>query len=160
MAVKEILRVFGEATGLKTNLAKCSVTPIYGGEDTLDHIVAILGCQVQQFLIKYLGLPLTTKKIPKAEYHSLVKAVTWKMSPCHGSLIARSGWLIWIKSILRAVPIYSMMADNLPPCWAWKLIDSICRRFLWVSKDGSVRGKCMVAWATACKLMELGGLGC
>ena len=33
-AVKEILRIFGEASGLKTNLAKCSITPIYGGEDT------------------------------------------------------------------------------------------------------------------------------
>jgi hypothetical protein len=29
-AVKEILRLFGEASGLKTNLAKCSITPVYG----------------------------------------------------------------------------------------------------------------------------------
>jgi hypothetical protein len=98
MAVKEILRVFGEATGLKTNLAKCSITPIYGGQDTLDDIVTILGCQVKQFPIKYLGLPLTTKKIPKDEYHSLVEAIARKMSPCHGSLMAWSGRLIWIKS--------------------------------------------------------------
>ena len=31
MAVKEILWVFGEATGLKTNLSKCSMTPIFWG---------------------------------------------------------------------------------------------------------------------------------
>ena len=41
---------------------------------------------------------------------------------------------MWIKSVLRAVPIYSMMADNLPP-WARKEIDPICRKFLWVGKD-------------------------
>jgi hypothetical protein len=43
-AVKEILRIFGEASGLQTNLAKCSITPIFGGEDVLEQIVAILGC--------------------------------------------------------------------------------------------------------------------
>jgi hypothetical protein len=32
-AVKELLRVFGEASGLHTNLAKCSITPIYGSDE-------------------------------------------------------------------------------------------------------------------------------
>ena len=48
-AVKQILHIFGEASGLETNLAKCSITPIYGGEDSREEIVSILGCQVQQF---------------------------------------------------------------------------------------------------------------
>jgi hypothetical protein len=30
-AVKEILTIFGKASSLKTNMAKCSITPIYGG---------------------------------------------------------------------------------------------------------------------------------
>ena len=45
-AVKRILIIFGEASGLKTNLSKCSITPIYGGEDNIDNIVSIFGCQV------------------------------------------------------------------------------------------------------------------
>jgi len=93
------------------------LTPIFGGEDALDDIVQILGCQVQQFPIKYLGLPLSTKTIPKAQVHSIVEAVTKKLPPSHGSLMARSGRLVWIKSVLRAVPIYAMMADSLP---AWR----------------------------------------
>lgn len=150
--------MFGEATGLKTNLAKCSITPILSADDTFDQIVAIMGCQVHHFPIRYLGLPLTTKRVPKVEFHSLVEAVARKMPPCHGSLMARSGRLIWIESVLQAVPIYSMMADSLPP-WARKQIDSIYRRFLWVGKDGLVHGKSMVTWATACRPTELGDLG-
>ena len=51
-----------------------------------------------------------------------------------------------------------MMADSLPP-WAIKEIDAICRKVLWVGKDASVRGKCMVAWKTAYRPTEMGGLG-
>jgi hypothetical protein len=39
MAVKEILTIFRDVTGLKTNLAKCSITPIFGGEEALGEIV-------------------------------------------------------------------------------------------------------------------------
>ena len=84
-AVKEILRISGDATGLKTNLAKCSITPIFGGEDALQDIISILGCQVQQFPIKYLGLPLSTKKIPKAEFQ------TGRRS--HGPEVATLSWI-------------------------------------------------------------------
>lgn len=158
MAVKEILTAFGMASGLHTNLAKCSITPIYGGEDTMDDIVSILGYQIQTFPIKYLGLPLSTKRIPKAHFQSLVEAVARKIPSCHGSLMARSGRLVWIKSVLQAVPIYAMMAENLP-AWARKEIDAICRKFFWAGSDQSVQGKCMVAWPAYCRPTELGGLG-
>ena len=100
--------MFGEASGLKTNLSKCSITPIFGGEEALEEIVAILGCQVQEFPIRYLGLPLSTKKIAEAHVHSVVEAVMRKLPPSHDLLMARSGRLVWIKSVLRAVPIYCM----------------------------------------------------
>ena len=93
-AVKEILRIFGEASGLQTNLAKCSITPIFGGEDNLHELVTILGCQVEPFPIRYLGLPLSTKRLPKAHLQSMAEAVARKLPPSHGSLMARSGRLI------------------------------------------------------------------
>lgn len=128
--VRTILEIFGQASRLHTNLAKCSITPIFSGKDTLPDIVNILGCQMQEFPIRYLGLPLTTKRIPKARFQTMVDTVAHKLPPIHGTLMAKSERLVWIKSILRAVPIYMMMAKNLPP-WVRKQIDGICRKFLW-----------------------------
>lgn len=65
--------------------------------------MSILGCQVQHFPIKYLGLPLSTKAIPKASFQALVEHVATKLPPCKGALMAKSGRLIWTKSVLRSV---------------------------------------------------------
>jgi hypothetical protein len=86
----------------------------------------------------------------KANYQALVEQVAQKMPPCHGSLMARSGRLVWIKLILHSIPIYAMMAENLPS-WARKEIDTICCKFFWAGSDQSVQGKCMVAWDTCCR---------
>jgi hypothetical protein len=58
-AIRELLWIFGDAS-------KCSITEIYGAQDNLADIQQILGCQIAQFPIRYLELPLSTSKIPKA----------------------------------------------------------------------------------------------
>jgi len=157
-AIKEILRIFGEASGLRTNLAKCSITPIHVPDNSLPQLQEILECQVTQFPITYLGLPLSTKKIPRARIQAAVDTINRRLPSCHGPLMTKSGRLVWIKSVLSAIPIYAIIADGLP-LWAIQEINGICRRFLWTGKEGSVRGKCTVAWPVVCRPTDLGGLG-
>jgi hypothetical protein len=57
-------------------------------------------------------IPLSTRPIPKQHYKVMVEAVARKLPPCHGSLMARSDRLVRIKLVLRAVPIYVMMAEK------------------------------------------------
>ena len=64
--------------------------------------------------------------MPKAKIQSAVDVVTKRMSACHGPLMNRSGRLIWIKSVLCAIPSYTIIADGLP-LWAIEEINVICR---------------------------------
>ena len=66
-AIKDILQIFGDTSGLRTNMAKCSITNFYGSEEVLNDLQQVLGCQITSFPIRYLGLPLSTSKVPKAE---------------------------------------------------------------------------------------------
>jgi hypothetical protein len=157
-AIKAILQIFEEASGLKTNMAKCSITNIFGAEEAIPELQRILGCQVAPFPIRYLGLPLSTTKLPKDQVRRTVDAVARRLPACHGPLMAKSGRLIWVKSVLSAIPVYCMIADGLPP-WAQAEIDAICRRFLWSGKDGDTRGKCMVAWRTCTRPKGAGRVG-
>lgn len=157
-AIMGILNIFAEATGLRTNMAKCSITNIFGSEDVIEQLQQVFGCQITPFPIRYLGLPLSTTRVPRDQIKRTVDAVARRLPASHGPLMATSGRLIWIKSVLTAIPIYGIIADGLPP-WARTEINTICRRFLWAGKDQDARGKCMVAWQTCIRPTELGGLG-
>ena len=42
--------------------------------------------------------------------------------------MARSGRLIWVKSVMSAVAIYAMLAEKMP-AWVREEIEAICRKF-------------------------------
>jgi hypothetical protein len=62
--VKELLRVFGKASGLITNISKCNMTHIQCEDHVIDAAQQVLPCNVVPFPCKYLGLPLSIKKAP------------------------------------------------------------------------------------------------
>lgn len=50
------------------------------------------------------------------------------------------------------------MAEKLPQ-WVLDEITAIWRKFFWVGRDASVKGKCVVAWGIVSHPTNLGGLG-
>ncbi|KAJ1276687.1 hypothetical protein BS78_05G233700 [Paspalum vaginatum] len=140
------------------NLCKSSLSTIAVDVQVTDEIAKVLDCKVAVFPFTYLGLPLSSKALPKASLHSMVDSVAKKLPACHGPLMTRSGRLVWIKSVLMAMPVFAMISYKLP-AWVREEIDAICRKFLWAGTDGSVRGKCLVSWPIVTRPTEHGGLG-
>lgn len=60
----------------------------------LQEVQNIVYCKIEQFPIRYLGLPLSTKKLPKAHFQAVVDTVARKLPLRQGPLMQRSGWLI------------------------------------------------------------------
>lgn len=89
-AVKALLQIFEDASGLRTNMSKCSITNIYGAESSISSVQQVLRCQIAPFPIRYLGLPLSTTKVPKDHIRKTVDAVARRLPSCHGALMAKS----------------------------------------------------------------------
>ncbi|WVZ91592.1 hypothetical protein U9M48_037742 [Paspalum notatum var. saurae] len=150
-ALKSLLHSFGVASGLSANLSKCSVTPISVPADDLVPVANALDYTMVDFPITYLGLLLSSSVLSRSQLHKLVDVVANRLPAALGPMLTRSGRLVWIKSVLTAVPLYAMMSDKLLD-WACKEIEAICRRFFWA-------GKCAVSWAVVARPTTLGGLG-
>jgi hypothetical protein len=82
------------------------------------------------FPFKYLGLPLSDRKLQRQHYRLLVDNIQDRLSGWQASKLLITGRMILINAVLSAKPIYFMLVFLLSK-WVIKEIDKIRRRFLW-----------------------------
>jgi hypothetical protein len=81
--MRQILELFAGASGLATNLDKCTITPIRRSEDDITAVRQVFPCRLQEFPTTYLGAPLSLTRLPRTSEQALVDKVaaripTWK----------------------------------------------------------------------------------
>jgi hypothetical protein len=64
-----ILDLFGEASGLRTNIVKSSIVPVRCTPTNLNLVQQLLPCRLEAFPFKYLGLPLSLKSKAQLQPH-------------------------------------------------------------------------------------------
>nr|XP_025876435.1 uncharacterized protein LOC112936582 [Oryza sativa Japonica Group] len=121
-AIKGLLTLFGEATGLKTNFCKSAITPIQCSDQQRAMVESILSCRVEDFPITYLGLPLGTRQPTKAEVQPILDKLAKKVADWKPKMLSIDGRLCLIKSVLMALPVHFMSVLQLPR-WAVKDIE-------------------------------------
>ncbi|KAM0894059.1 hypothetical protein ACQ4PT_024726 [Festuca glaucescens] len=154
----QIVEDFGVASGLRTNLAKCSLHPIRCSQEQVDLASSILGCEVASFPFKYLGLPLGLRKVTAAQLQPIMDSAASSLPPWCAKLLNRGGRTILVQSTLSAIPVHTMMSLDIPP----KVVEAlrkICRAFLWKGRQEVKGGHCLVAWDKVTSPKDLGGLG-
>jgi hypothetical protein len=92
-------------------------------------LAAILGCKASNFLITYLGLPLSNKRLTREAYQKLIQQEEHCLAGWKAGLLSIGGRLVLLNAVLTAQPIYYMLAFLLPK-WVITKLDKIHRRFL------------------------------
>jgi hypothetical protein len=153
--IKELLRLFGVATGLHTSILKSSATPIRCNTDDRQLIAQHLLCPVLDFPIPYLGVPLSIWKLRAQDLQPLIDKLHGKLAGWRAGLLSKGDRLVLIKSVLAANPIHTMLSTNLPKPISEAIVK--CQRtFFWANGRDDAGGSCAVAWSNVCRPTEYG----
>jgi hypothetical protein len=114
VTVRELLQLLGEASGLKVNYRKTSATLIRAGEVEEELVKQLLQCEIKQFPIKYLGLPLALRPLTKVQWQPLLDATLHIVPAWQRGLMTRPGRLVLVKVVMSARPIHQLLISKLP----------------------------------------------
>ncbi|XP_078174446.1 uncharacterized protein LOC144568092 [Carex rostrata] len=144
--------------GLKINMRKSTFVPIAITKHLTSVIQDIIGCTPTKLPITYLGLPLTCKRLRKADFQPLLNSVRSKMANWSSSILSYGGRVTLLKSVLTALPLHYIQAMKLPKC-VINQIDRAHRSFLWKGNDTCKGINYLVNWPSVCALKKNGGMG-
>lgn len=109
----DILQAFGDASGLKTNVQKSNVYPIQCGDHQRD-VIQLLPCEVSDFPCRYLGLPLSLRKLTKQQVQHIIDRIPDQLPWWKADLMTRFGRRVQVQFILTAMLIYLAMTVDFP----------------------------------------------
>jgi hypothetical protein len=153
-----IFVIFAGASELACNVNKWQMVVIRCDDSQKQLAASTFHCQQVDFPIKYLGIPLSTSKLPRSALQSLLDKAVDKLLVWKGSMMHHSGQLVMVKSTLSVVPIYTTICMGLP-AWMHKGLVRIAKAFMWSGSNVVQAGKCLVAWERVQHPLHLGGLG-
>jgi hypothetical protein len=110
-----ILHLFGDESGLVTNVQKSNVMPILCEDEHLALIQNLLPCELSTFPCKYLGLPLSLKKLSKEQIQPLIDKIADQLPGWKAYLINRAGRVVLVQHVLTTMLVYVAMASDYLP---------------------------------------------
>lgn len=108
------------------------------------------------FPFRYLGVPLSYKKLAIMRWKSLINKILDKIQGWAALLLSYAGRVQLINSVLFGIQVYWSQIFLIPKKII-QVIQAACRNFLWTGKARLSR-KALVAWERVCLPKIAGGL--
>ncbi|KAG7563624.1 Reverse transcriptase domain [Arabidopsis suecica] len=154
--IYEALDDFAGWSGLSMNREKTNL--FYAGlSDREEAEIALYGFLVGSLPVRYLGLPLMSRKLKISEYSPLLEKITNKFRGWATKSLSYAGRAQLLKSVIYGT-INFWTSTFLLPNGCIKKIESLCSKFLWSGNIDS-HNNARVAWSTVCLPKIEGGLG-
>ena len=156
--VLEILSSYERVSGQKLNRDKTALffsksTPI----DMQQKIMDDLGVTTLKNYEEYLGLPSMVGRNKRVCFEHLKQRVWKRLQGWEGKLLSQSEREVLIKSVIQAIPTYTMSCFKLPVTLCHEL-ETLIRKF-WRGQRGDRRKVHWVKWYDLCLQKNQGGMG-
>jgi hypothetical protein len=106
--MKFILYCFEWLLGLKINYHKSEAFVFGMDENEKSRVANMLNCQLGELPIKYLGIPLSDRKIRSEDMRWLPDKISKRVPPWKGKQMSSRARLILTNSCLSSLPTYVM----------------------------------------------------
>lgn len=111
----DILQIYERFSGQCVNFEKFTVVFNFNtSRNDKDSVSSLLGLRCASNVEKYLGLPNLVKRRKKAAFQSMKDRVRIKIDGWGMRWLSQGGREVFVKSVLQAIPTYSMMCFLLP----------------------------------------------
>ena len=126
-------------------------------EEVQRRILQITGFQRGEFPFRYLGIPISSKKLNKNDCDLLVDKMLKRVTSWSSRHLSYAGRVTLVNAVLLYLQTYWAQIFLLPKSVLHK-ITQICRAYLWDRKVYLAKSP-PVAWSWVCMLKKNGGLG-
>ncbi|XP_077231908.1 uncharacterized protein LOC143865152 [Tasmannia lanceolata] len=155
--IKDCLHSFKLISGLEVNVQKSEVF-LSGTPDHLkNQICSSLYINEGTLPIKYLGLPLITKRLSSQDCQPLLSKIRSRLGMWNNKKLSKAGRIELIKSVLTSFQIYWSATYNIPTEILLE-IEKMFRNFLWGGTDHQKKYH-PIAWESLCRPKKEGGVG-
>jgi hypothetical protein len=124
---------------------------------TKEALVMMSGFTEATSLGKYLGVSLVGRALKRSDYNYVINQVKTKLSAWKGKHLSFVGRVTLSKAVVKAIPIYPMMAEAIPKA-CLNEIQKFQRAFIWGDDNGG-RKYHAVSWENVTLPKAYGGLG-
>ncbi|GJT35991.1 RNA-directed DNA polymerase, eukaryota, reverse transcriptase zinc-binding domain protein [Tanacetum coccineum] len=147
--LKDVIEEFGSVFGLLPNYNKSTI--IFGSmkEEDKQEILDCVPFKVEKLPVRYLGVPLTSKRIGVNNCKSILDKIRSRVLNWKNKCLSYAGRLQLIAFFFQSIHVYWASVFLLPKT-VINDINSMLKGFLW-NQGELAQGKANVSWKNVCK---------
>lgn len=152
-----VFQQFSRMSGLNVSLEKSTLYLAGVREEDSAAILEQFPFEAGSLPVRYLGLPILTKKMNVQDYNPLISRIRARISSWTARHLSFAGRLQLIGLVIYSITNFWMSAYRLPNSCIQE-IHSICAAFLWSGPVLSTK-KAKIAWSDVCMPKDEGESG-